>query len=133
MVHGFRNTRQRQAVQGAFASAGRPLSPREVVPLAQKTVPSLGIATAYRAIKNLLESGWLVSIITPAGSRFEPANVEHHHHFYCRVCSRTFDIPCGLCNVRQMSPRGFVPEDYGVTVTGKCDLCAQPGRDRSGR
>jgi Fur family transcriptional regulator, ferric uptake regulator len=128
-----RKTRQKQAVQDAFASAGRPLSPQEVVPLAQKAVPSLGIATAYRTIKDLVESGWLVPITTPAGSRFELANIEHHHHFYCRMCSRTFDILGCIDNIEQMSPRGFVPEGHDVTITGKCNLCAKPGKERSAR
>jgi Fur family transcriptional regulator, ferric uptake regulator len=121
-----RQTRQKQAVQDVFATAGRPLSPQEVVTLAQVAVPSLGIATAYRTIKDLVESGWLVSVATAVGTRFERADIRHHHHFFCRMCSRTFDIPGCAEDIERMSPSGFVPEGHDVTITGKCDLCAKP-------
>ena len=126
-------TRQKQAVRDAFASAGRPLSPQEVVTLAQAAVPSLGIATAYRTIKDLLHSGWLVSIATPAGSRFELAEIEHHHHFFCRMCSRTFDIPGCIDDLETITPRGFVPDGHEVTITGKCSLCARRKRESTAR
>lgn len=126
-------TRQKQAVQDAFASAGRPLSPQEVVTLAQAAVPSLGIATAYRTIKDLVESGWLVPIATPVGSRFELAEIEHHHHFFCRMCSRTFDIPGCVDNLETITPRGFVPDGHDVTITGKCNLCAKGKREATAR
>ena len=128
-----RKTRQKQAVQEVFASAGRPLSAQEVVALAQEVVPSLGIATAYRTIKDLVESGWLVPVATPGGSCFELADIEHHHHFFCRVCDRTFDIPAGADDVERMSPRGFVPEGHEVTITGKCDLCAKQRKEPTAR
>jgi Fur family transcriptional regulator, ferric uptake regulator len=128
-----RMTRQKQAVRDAFVSAGRPLSPQEVVTLAQAAVPSLGIATAYRTIKDLVESGWLVSIATPAGSRFELAEIEHHHHFFCRMCFRTFDIPGCIDDLETISPRGFVPDGHEVTITGKCKLCAKGKRESTAR
>jgi Fur family ferric uptake transcriptional regulator len=123
-----RRTRQKQAVEEAFAKAARPLSPQEVAALAQETVPSFGIATAYRTIKDLVESGWLVPVATPAGSCFERAEIEHHHHFFCRDCSRTFDIPGCVGDVEKMAPRGFIPDGHDLTITGRCKTCATEGR-----
>lgn len=128
-----RNTRQKQAVQDAFASSGRPLSPQEVVDLAKEAVPTLGIATAYRAIRDLVESGWLVPVATPAGNRFELADIAHHHHFYCRGCARTFDIQGCIADVERIAPRGFVPDGHDLTITGKCNLCAKGKKESSVR
>jgi Fur family transcriptional regulator, ferric uptake regulator len=128
-----RRTRQKQAVEAAFVLAGRPLSTQEVVILAQKTVPSLGIATAYRTIKDLVESGWLAPVVTPAGTCFELAAIEHHHHFFCRACSRTFDIPDQAGDVEGMTPRGFVPDGHELTVTGRCNTCAKSVREAARR
>ena len=99
--------------------------------MAKAAVPSLGIATAYRAIKDLVESGWLVPVATPAGSRFELADIAHHHHFYCRVCSRTFDIHGCLDNVEKIAPRGFQPDGHDLTITGKCILCTKGKKESS--
>jgi Fur family ferric uptake transcriptional regulator len=118
-----RKTRQKQAVQEAFASAGRPLSPQEVASLAQETVPSLGIATAYRAIKELVDARWLISVATPAGTRFELADLKHHHHFFCRDCSQTYDIEGCVGDVEQFIPQGFVAEGHELTITGQCKAC----------
>ena len=49
-----RSTRQRRAIREAFLEAGRPLSPQEVLELARKKVPSLGLATVYRTLKGLV-------------------------------------------------------------------------------
>src|SRR5438045_1343794 len=42
-----RRTRQRDAIWGAFERAGRPLSPQEVLGLAQADVPGLAIAPVF--------------------------------------------------------------------------------------
>ena len=50
-------TRQKDAIREAFRSAGRPLTPHEAQALAIKAIPKLGIATVYRAVKEMGEAG----------------------------------------------------------------------------
>ena len=50
-----RTTKQLQAVQAAFETAGRPLSIEELHALAAKQVASLGVRTVYRAVRRLQE------------------------------------------------------------------------------
>ena len=49
-----RSTRQRTAIRDALEAAQRPLLPQEVLDAAQAQVPSLGIATVYRNLKQLV-------------------------------------------------------------------------------
>ncbi|HEY1216970.1 MAG TPA: ZIP family metal transporter, partial [Bryobacteraceae bacterium] len=63
-----RSTRQKSAIRSAFEGADRPLSPQQVLQLAQTEVGGLGIATVYRNIKALLEVGWLSAVELPGGA-----------------------------------------------------------------
>ncbi|NUP97684.1 MAG: transcriptional repressor [Planctomycetaceae bacterium] len=57
-----RNTAQRRAIHKALEDAGRPMGPNEIFEAARGEVPGLGIATVYRAIKQLLDDGFLAQV-----------------------------------------------------------------------
>ncbi|MEN2981218.1 MAG: transcriptional repressor [Thermus sp.] len=120
-----RSTRQRRAIREAFLEAGRPLSPQEVLDLARRKVPSLGLATVYRTLRGLVEEGFLTPVSLPGEPpRYEPAGRGHHHHFLCRLCGRVFELlGCDLALERYLPP-GFQAEGHEVTVFGRCPECA---------
>jgi Fur family transcriptional regulator, ferric uptake regulator len=120
-----RNTRQRDAIREVFAAAGRPLSPQEVVEAAKQSLPSLGIATVYRALKEFTSEGWLSAIGIAGGTRYELAEIGHHHHFHCLDCDRTFDIAGCTGNLRKLAPRGFVVAGHELTLSGTCRWCGE--------
>ena len=80
---GKRTTKQREAIRKVFVNEGRPLSPSEVHEIVQREVSSLGIATVYRAVKDLVGEEWLVPISIAGTTRYERADLGHHHHFHC--------------------------------------------------
>jgi Fur family ferric uptake transcriptional regulator len=120
-----RKTRQRDAIREVFTSARRPLSSQEVAAAAQRTLPSLGIATVYRAIKHLLEEGWLVPVSIAGGTRYELADTGPHHHFHCLDCDKTFDISGCAGNVQKLAPSGFRLASHELTLSGTCRWCAE--------
>ena len=86
-----RKTRQKDAIRSAFLHADRPLSPEEILTLAQASVSGLSIATVYRNVGGLVEEGWLTPVELPGEARrYERAGKEHHHHFSCRSCGKVF-------------------------------------------
>ena len=88
-----RNTRQRNAIRVAFESSPRPLAIEEVLKEAQAQVPGMGIATVYRNIKSLVDTGWLVPVELPGEPpRYEASGKSHHHYFRCDDCNRVFDL-----------------------------------------
>lgn len=119
-----RSTRQRRAIQAVFLEADRPLSPREVLALARRQVPSLGLATVYRTLKGLVEEGFLTPVALPGEPpRYERAGREHHHHFLCRHCGRVYELwGCALA-MEEVLPPGFQAETHEVTVYGRCPEC----------
>ena len=120
-----RSTRQRSAIHEAIEVAARPLLPNEVLILAQRDVPELGIATVYRNLKSLVEEGLVTSVMLPGETaRFEAKGHGHHHHFQCRSCSKVFDVHACPGNLSQLAPQGFTVEDHELTLYGRCSECA---------
>lgn len=118
-----RQTRQRQTILKVFRNEGRPLSVLEVLELARRHFPRLGIATVYRAVKDLTGTGELIPVpILDHGVYYELRGADHHHHFFCRACRRVYEVhePCGLC--RDL-PQGFLVESHEVTYRGLCPSC----------
>jgi Fur family ferric uptake transcriptional regulator len=122
-----RSTRQRDAIREAIGIAGRPLSPLEVLALAQAQVPGLSLATVYRNLKLLLEAEQIKVVSLPGETaRYEPAGHAHHHHFKCTRCERVFDVHRCPGELRQLAPRGFVVEHHEITLYGRCSTCVAP-------
>ena len=120
-----RKTRQRDAIRHVFEDTPRPLGPFEVLEAARARVHGLGIATVYRAINALVETGWLVPVELPGEPpRYERAGAEHHHHFRCRHCARVFELEGCSNDFSALSPPGFQLEAHDVVLYGRCALCA---------
>lgn len=120
-----RKTRQREAIRLAFLGANRPLGTDEVLSAAKAEVPGLGIATVYRSIKSLLESGFLVPVELPGEPpRYEPAGKTPHHHFRCRSCHRVFDVAGSLAGLGDMVPVRFQLEGHQLVLHGRCAECS---------
>ena len=119
-----RDTRQRRAIRQVIEEADRPLSPLEVLKVAQVHTPRLGIATVYRTLKGLVAAGWLVQVELPGEPpRYEMARKAHHHHFQCRTCGQIYDIAGCPENVQLLTPPGFLLEGHSMVLYGRCATC----------
>ena len=122
-----RRTKQKDIIEAIFDVSERPLNAQEVLELAQADMPELGIATVYRNLKRLVTR----DVITPvemAGepTRYERADLHHHHHFRCEDCTRVFDVPdtIGCHSHVEQAPVGFVVKHHEITLHGLCPECA---------
>ncbi len=90
---GRRLTRQRVIVAEALASAKRALSAQELYERIQKTHPTLGRATVYRALEAQVQDG-MASRFERDGhiSAYIACDAEHHHHLVCTNCQRVEDL-----------------------------------------
>ncbi|MBL8964863.1 MAG: transcriptional repressor [Phycisphaeraceae bacterium] len=119
-----RQTRQRKAIRGALHQAGRPLSPTEIHALSRTRSRGLGMATVYRSIRLMVESGELVAVELPGEPpRYEAAGKHHHHHFHCRSCRRVYEVEGCPDDIDSLVPTGFSLEDHEVVLYGRCAAC----------
>jgi Fur family ferric uptake transcriptional regulator len=123
-----RNTNQRRAIRTVFEASDRPLSTQEVLEIAQKSKPGMGIATVYRTLKLLLDSGWLALVRLPdQPPRYERAGQPHHHHFYCNACGRAFVVPGCTELLERLVPAQFALEGHDLVLNGRCRDCVARG------
>jgi Fur family ferric uptake transcriptional regulator len=119
-----RNTRQRQAIREALHKAGRPLSPSEILALARPRAKGLGMATVYRSVKSLVESGEVVAVELPGEpARYEAAGKHHHHHFHCRTCRKVYEVEGCPGELDALVPKGFELESHELVLYGRCVAC----------
>lgn len=129
MNTGTRKTRQREAIRDAIAEAKVPVSPREILDRASSNVDGIGLATVYRTLKLLVDAGEILAVDIPGDTpRYELAGKGHHHHFVCKGCQKVFELE-GCCgHFSELTPKGFSLEGHDLTLFGRCDACAKPGK-----
>ncbi|MEM1158648.1 MAG: Fur family transcriptional regulator [Verrucomicrobiota bacterium] len=120
-----RNTRQKKAIQQVIAQAEHPLTAHEIGARANASVPGIGIATIYRALKRLQQEQ-AVTVVELSGKspRYESTQKGHHHHFVCSGCGQVYDLQGCSGNVEALAPKGFKVEKHEITLFGLCQECA---------
>lgn len=121
-----RRTAQRDTIARVITEAPGPLTVEQILDAAQADLPNLGVATVYRTVKLLLETGEIQTVVLPDGvNRYESAQLGHHHHFRCRACGKVFDLD--TCPVKLPAnmklPGGFVVDAHELTLYGTCPTC----------
>ncbi len=127
-----RYTKQRIAIESALRNSGRPLSPAEILQEAKADVPSINLATIYRTIKRLCETGEVVTIkILEEGPRYSLRHEEHHHHhhFRCNECGGVFCMEGCVEGLAKLLPEGFQMTGHDIFLYGLCANCSQPSSD----
>lgn len=99
----------------------------------QKTSPSIGRATIFRAVKQLTERNVLdcidfsdgTRLYRVCGGRVNQEN-DHHHHLACNRCHRITDFHFCLPEA-QLEKIGaeadFVVQGHALTIYGVCQHC----------
>jgi len=119
-----RKTKQKQIVAQLLRDQDRPLTVQEILDLAQKKMPGLGIATVYRSIKRLSEAGDIQTVSIPGDPvRYESCK-HHHHHFKCNGCDKVYELEGCLKELKTLVPRGFKMQSHDLTFYGMCRGCA---------
>ena len=90
---------------------------------------TIGLATVYRALQALVETGDVDSVVTDSGEtlyRLCTAGDAHHHHIRCRECgaAQDVDMPSIEHWAQQVGAElGFTGIDHLVELTGVCADC----------
>jgi Fe2+ or Zn2+ uptake regulation protein len=93
-----RMTPQRRLIARVLQDQDRHLSAEEILALARRHDPRLSLATVYRTLRRLKESG-LVRELWLHGDRYyyEVNRGEGHQHMICLGCGRVIEFTCHHC------------------------------------
>jgi len=125
-----RMTKQRAAVFDVLSLGGF-RSAQEWHDRLRQQGTSAGLATVYRALQSLAETGEVDTVVTESGEtlyrRCETPQT-HHHHLRCRECGAAEDID--LPSIESLAARvgshhGYSDIEHTVELTGVCADCAQ--------
>ena len=132
----LKKTSQRAFIWAALLeSKGHP-SVEEIRDSLIDTGHRIGLATIYRTLKILLQSGFLRQSKLEGMTRYEPViNQPNHLHFICNSCKRTVEFPSRkIENLIQKitAEYGFEERYSRYAILGICKTCARKERKQAG-
>jgi Fur family transcriptional regulator, ferric uptake regulator len=121
-----RLTDQRKALLQAIATHEGAFTALDVFQKARRRAPTLGLATTYRTIELLRQTGSVRPLGLGGAPLYVRCGPEHHHHLVCLVCGSVEDTElCAAPSTAQLRRRhGFSPEAHEVDIYGTCRRCA---------
>jgi Fur family transcriptional regulator, ferric uptake regulator len=128
LERGVRPTRQRTLVLAALAEELDDATAHQLFERLRGRGERIGLATVYRTLAALVESGVVEILNHRTGERCYRLcrSEEHHHHLVCSRCHRVVElVQCDLGAMvdRLSAEHGFVAERHEFEVTGICGDC----------
>lgn len=123
---GVRSTAPRRAVLEALSAMRGRFTAVELHERARTLHPSLGLATTYRTLELLRESGAVRVLASEDGAAFIRCHPGHHHHLVCVACGSVEETElCAAPAAEQVRIRhGFEVEHHEIELFGRCARCA---------
>jgi len=122
-------TVQREVILETLYNSDIHLTPESLHQLIQEKYPDLktGIATVYRTLTLLEESGMVTSLSFGAqGKKYELGTKKHHDHLICTACGSITEFVDEEIEKRQQKitqELGFKMSDHSMQIYGICKKC----------
>jgi len=136
---GLRLTRQRAAVHDHLLMAEHHPTAEEVHRGVRAAVPSISLATVYKALEALVASGLAAKLTAAGGSARYDGRPEHHYHLRCLRSGAVEDVetaydPDLIAKIDpELGPRlrrrGFRVTGYRLELVGYYEGAAVPGAE----
>ncbi|MCX6398986.1 MAG: Fur family transcriptional regulator [Propionibacteriales bacterium] len=124
----LRPTRQRLAITDALRGGVDFQSAQEIHDSLRHAGEKVGLATVYRTLQAMADSGDVDVRHNPAGeATYRRCSASHHHHLVCRSCGRTVEITGSAVEKWAHAiadQHGFVDVSHTVELVGLCADCA---------
>ena len=123
----MRNTRASRMVADVLRIHATPLSLQQLHGLVHDHLPGTAYSTVYRIVRRLEGERKVVRVDwRERGSRFEWADLPHHHHLVCTICGRSVDVDdadLGFSEERIHAKTGFLVDHHAIELEGICPSC----------
>lgn len=123
----MRKTQASQLVADVLRTYAKPLSIQEVHDRVRDRLPATAYSTVWRILGRLEAEGRVRRVDwRERGSRYEWAELPHHHHIVCSLCGRSVDIDdadLGFSEDRVRAATGFLIDHHSIELEGICPSC----------
>ena len=123
----LRPTKQRKAVTEAMGSFTDFRSAQEIHELLGERGETVGLATVYRTLQRLAETGDVDVLRTEDGEAiYRRCSDSHHHHLVCRECGATVEVegPTVERWTRSIAAEhGYADVSHTLEIFGTCPAC----------
>jgi Fur family ferric uptake transcriptional regulator len=128
-TNNLKYTKQRELILEIIYNNDGHFTPEDIYNLIKQTYPTvtLGIATVYRTLTLLEESGIVSSIsFGVQGKKYEFGLIEHHDHLVCMECGGIEEFIDKTIEKRQeeiAKKFNFEMRDHIMKIVGICQAC----------
>lgn len=123
-----RHTWQRAAVRDLLEGGEEFRTAQQIHDQLREGEAKVGLATVYRALQTMAESGEVDVLRTPEGeSAYRACSSGHHHHLVCRQCGYSIEISAHEVEEWAASvarSNGFTDAGHELEIFGLCASCA---------
>jgi Fur family ferric uptake transcriptional regulator len=124
----MRSTRPFQAVRDELSRGGDFRSAQDIHAALRADGAKVGLATVYRALQTLVETGAADVLRADGGETGYRAcgSTHHHHHLVCRPCGKTVEVrgPAVEAWADDMARRHeFADVSHTLELFGVCPAC----------
>ena len=125
---GRRDTRQRRALRERLEDSDTFLSARQLHDELRAAGDKVGLATVYRTLQGMLESGEVDAVRADDGETlYRKCGPRHHHHLVCRNCGLTVELDGPSVErwaTKAADDNGFTDVKHVVELFGLCSDCS---------
>jgi Fur family ferric uptake transcriptional regulator len=127
--NGLKHSRQRERIAETFFAMGGHVSVEELVARVRRIDPRISVATVYRTMKLLADSGLAIPRqFGGAGqTRYEASTGKaHHDHLICTSCGEIVEFANErIESLQELVARrhGFAVESHRLELYGRCARC----------
>jgi Fur family ferric uptake transcriptional regulator len=125
---GLRSTRQRDLIIEAFFKAHRHVNAEELHRVVRKKDPHIGVATVYRTLRLLTESGVATARYFGDGQALYEVADQHHDHLICTRCGAIIEFENETIEKLQLDVarrHGFTISHHKLELYGHCERCGR--------
>ena len=126
--HNLKITKQRRAVLEAFLGSEEHVSAEDLYKIVSAKEPKIGLATVYRTLALLTESGLAAELDFGDGQKRYERNYQqgHHDHMICTQCGKIIEFHNSLIEKLQEDvarEHGFEMTAHKLDMFGICQDC----------
>ena len=128
-----KKSRQQEAIFRLLKSTTAHPSADWIYEKVKRELPGTGLATVYRNLKNLKETGQVLELRGNDGTSHFDGNTQSHYHFYCDGCGRILDLnePVDIIIENKIAIKtGLKVTRHHVELGGLCLDCQKHETER---